>query len=279
MPLFMAISGWLFYYTRLADGKWSYIATLRDKSVRLLIPFVFFTLLAFAMKIAFPSEMSRGAGLSFKEVAGAFINPYDGPLREMWFIMTLFWLFLLMPVWKLTVRNAYIKWLTLALLVVLHFIHPAVSLFCIDRLCSYAVFFYLGLIVCMDTFVERAISGRALLFLFAGVAVYIAGYYSDPLIQAMGGILFSCSLALILDRIIPWCFHTFRDYTYQIFLMGIFAQILVKILFRHIRLPYIVAYLICVLAGLYVPVLVSIVLKKINWPPLLYCVGLRPKKQ
>ena len=59
--------------------------------------------------------------------------------------------------------------------------------------------------------------------------------------------------------------------------MGIFAQMFVKIVYRHISIPYVLAYMICIAAGLYVPVLVSKVIEKINWKPLSLCVGLKTK--
>lgn len=50
MPLFMFISGGLFYYTKIRKDK-KYGVTIRDKVKRLLAPFVFFTLATFALSI------------------------------------------------------------------------------------------------------------------------------------------------------------------------------------------------------------------------------------
>jgi hypothetical protein len=61
--------------------------------------------------------------------------------------------------------------------------------------------------------------------------------------------------------------------------MGIFAQIFVKIMYKHISIPYVAAYLLCILMGLYVPVLVSKLIEKINWKPLSLCVGLKTIKK
>ena len=85
----------------------------------------------------------------------------------------------------------------------------------------------------------------------------------------------SFGLALIADKCIPKLFCGFRNYTYQIFLIGILAQVFVKILYRHVSMPYVAAYILSILAGLYVPVLVSKVIEMINWKPLSVCVGLK----
>ena len=285
MPLFMAISGWLFYFTRLSKpaesggSGWTYKAIIGEKAVRLLIPMVVFTFVAFCVKIAFSSEVTRQTALSVKEVVNAFIYPYDSPLREMWFIATLFWMFLLTPLWRIVIKNTFAKLSFLVALVLLYFFHPNVELLCIGKVCSYAVFFYLGIIISQSHTIERIVSQRVWLFLLLGIVIYVAGEFIDSLVVTFGGMLFSCALALVLDRYIPKCFISFRDYTYQIFLMGIFAQFFIKILYRHLHTPYIPSFVLCILFGLYIPVLVSILIKKINWPPLLYCIGLKPQKR
>ena len=50
MPLFIMISGYLFYITRINKGS-QYKKTLSDKFVRLGIPYVFFTVFAFFLKV------------------------------------------------------------------------------------------------------------------------------------------------------------------------------------------------------------------------------------
>ena len=115
--------------------------------------------------------------------------------------------------------------------------------------------------------------------LVLGIILYVAGHYTNAFIATIGGITGSFALALIADKYIPRLFGSFRDYTYQIFLMGIFAQMFIKIMYRHITVPYFVAYILCILMGLYVPVLVSKLIEKMNWKPLSLCVGLKTIKK
>ncbi len=245
----------------------------------MLLPGVVFTFVAFAVKIAFPGEMARQTGFSLREIANSFLYPNDNPFREMWFIATLFILFLLTPLWRLTLSNKWLMWVTAIVLVVLHFFHPVIELFCIGRVFAYSIWFYLGIIISKEDYVERVFAKNHWLTLLVGVALYVVGFFTNRFITTAGGIVFSFALALILDKYLPKTFFSFRNYTYQIFLMGIFAQMAVKILYRHVHIPYLVAYLLCLALGLYVPVLVSKVLEWINWKPLLLCVGLKPKKK
>ena len=284
MPLFMLVSGWLFFFTRLAVGDpegggrfWPYLAILKDKATRLLLPGLIFSLVALALKVAFPGEISRQVGLSFPDIAHSYLYPNDNPMRELWFIVTLFWFFVLTPLWRWTLKQEWKMWITLVFLIPLHFWHPETDFLCIRRVFNFAVYFYLGLVICKANLVAKVLSKYVWITLFVGMLLYELGKYSISLVTTIGGITISFALALITDRFIPKLFSGFRYYTYQIFLMGIFAQMFVKILYKHLAMPYVLAYLICFLAGLYVPVLVSKVIEKINWRFLSLCVGLKTK--
>lgn len=285
MPLFMLVSGWLFYLTRLKINdlnwggyNWSYGKIVKDKSLRLLLPGLVFSVLAFAVKIAFPGEMARQAGVSLREIVYGFLYPYDNPFRELWFIAALFWLFMLTPLWNLVLQRQWTMWGMVIALILLHFYHPETKFLAINRVGLHAIWFYLGILISKEDLVEKWFAKKPWLTFIAGVVIYVIGKNTDSFVTTTGGIVFSFALAILADKYIPKLFFSFRDYTYQIFLMGIFAQMFVKIMYRHVSMPYVVAYFLCIVLGLYVPVLVSKLIGKINWKPLLLCVGLKPKK-
>lgn len=278
MALFMVISGFLFYRTRIAAEGWSYTRMLKDKALRLLLPMAVFTLFAFALKLLFPDEVSRESSLSAGALLEAFICPYNGPLREMWFIMSLMWMFALMPLWHAILSNVYVTALAFLALVALHYFHPDTEILNIGRTLKYAIWFFLGLLLGKYDGAVAFARRYPLPLLAAGIVIYILGLRFDEALAALGGIVTSFSLAFLLDRIWPRVFSTFRDYTYQIFLMGIFAQVAVRILFRHLSVPYSAVWLVCLLAGLYVPVAIALLLKKLNFDPLLRCIGMKAAK-
>lgn len=293
MPLFMLISGWLFYLTRLktyalkpdwggqvSDKSWKYWAIVKDKALRLLLPGVVFSLVAFAVKIAVPGEVVRQTGFSLRELGLAFLYPYDNPFRELWFIATLFWFFLMTPIWKGALEKRWSMWVMVIILMVFHFFRPESKLLSIDRVCTHAIWFYMGLVISKEGWVEKVFDKKPMLTSMVGIVVYVMGLFTEwAILKTVGGITFSFGLALFLDRYMPQTFFTFRNYTYQIFLIGIFAQMFVKIMCKHISTPYVMAYIICILMGLYVPVLISKLLEKINLKPLSLCVGLKPIKK
>lgn len=285
MPLFILISGWLFWLTRLSVNekwggqKWTYDQIVKDKALRLLIPGLVFSLIAFIVKTAFPGVVDRQIGLNLREISHCFLYPYDNPLRELWFIVTLFWLMLLAPFWKIVMRNDRSMLVMLCVLVVLHFINPEVELLCIGRVFSFAIWFYLGLVMCKKGVVENIFERTPWAILIVGILIYVGGCFSHPFIATTGGITLSFGMALLADKHVPRLYFSFRNYTYQIFLMGIFAQILVKIIYNRLNASYLSLFILCILAGLYVPVLISKILKYINWKPLLLCVGLFKEKK
>lgn len=198
-------------------------------------------------------------------------------MRELWFVITLFWLMTLAPLWRLVLEKLWTMWATLFVLLVLHFWHPSTDFLCVQRVFRYAIWFYLGLIICKTDIAGRLFVKNPIVTLLSGIAVYVIGCYTVGFITTIGGITLSIGIALLTDHYIPKLLFSFRNYTYQIFLMGIFAQMAVKIAYRYVEMPYIVAYILCILAGSYVPVVIAKIVERINWKPLSLCYGLKSK--
>lgn len=279
MPLFMLISGFLFYQTRIKHNEeksnWGgYKELLFNKFQRLLIPGLFFSIVALLLKFAFPGEMERTISFSLPEIIRSYLYPFDNAFRELWFVVTLMWMFVLAPLWRLTFKHDGAVVATVVVLLLLHLCHPSTELLCLGRLMIFAIWFYLGMICCKYDWVSIMQKNPYLIFLI-GSFIYIVGLYLHDSIATCGGIIFSFAFAFIADKFLPQLFCTFRNYTYQIYLIGIFAQIFVKIIAKHSDMPYVVGYLLCVAAAIYVPVIISRLVKKINWPPLSICVGLK----
>lgn len=185
------------------SNKWTYLAILKDKALRLLLPGLVFSVVALALKLAFPGEMSRQAGLSGQEIVHSYLYPNDNPMRELWFIATLFWFFLLTPMWRVLLCNNWLKWISLVLFIVLHYFHLNLELLCVGRVFNYAVWFYLGLLISQEDLVEKYMVKQPIMILLIGIGIYVAGRYVDPFIATVGGITLSFGLARFLDKYIP----------------------------------------------------------------------------
>lgn len=205
MPLFMLVSGWLFYLTRLKYKEntphWTYDKIVKDKAIRLLLPGLVFSIVAFVVKLAFPGEVSRQTDLSFSNILHAYLYPYDNPLRELWFIAILFGLMIMAPLWKSIVNSKwFIRWGVVMLLSVLYFWHPNVEFLCIGRVLGYAIWFYLGFLVSKDNIVEKVFCKNVWMTIVVGIVIYMLGIYTNPFITTIGGIILSFGIALIAQK-------------------------------------------------------------------------------
>lgn len=278
MQLFIVVSGYLFRLTRMNNPeKWTYGKILKDKVIRLGVPGLFFSIVALVVKSLFPGEMNRQVSQTLGGVIHTYLYPCDNAFQEIWFIVVLMWMFLLYPVWRIALKNMYTKVLTLVVVLVLSFFYPDTEFLCIDRACGYAICFYAGMLLSEVKINNPVKVLHIVVVLFVGSLLLCCGLCGIPMLDMIGCITISIGIAFLLDRYLPLSFAGFRNYTYQIYLMGIFAQIFVKILYRHFSMPYLIGWIICVMAGLYIPVLISKIIEKINWTPLSICVGLKTK--
>ena len=81
---------------------------------------------------------------------------------------------------------------------------------------------------------------------------------------AFVGTLFAMSLCLIVGKYIPRLFSSFRDYTFQIFLMGIFFQMVIR--WTYVKLSndklFVPMWLLSVIIGVYAPTFIAKIIDK-----------------
>ena len=139
------------------------------------------------------------------------------------------------------------------------------------------LFFCLGILFCKFD-IQRFLShsGSLLLSLLLFIALNLIPNCPILLLN-LTGIIFSVSLCLNLTPIVSGLFSSFRDYTFQIFLLGIFPQIAIRILYSKIpqnELSYWSLYIISILLGIYLPVFIAKIVEKIPNKLIRRCFGL-----
>jgi len=280
MPLFAWISGFLFNRSRVCnkDREWSYFSMLSDKVKSLLVPSVFFSVIALCLKILLPSKMERPIDFSFDYLLETMLFPGRGPLSEIWFIVALLWFFALMPFWKLMLKSKLWKVLILSVLFIPILVPVKCDFLCIGDTLSLAFYFAIGFLSAGFSKDFFKYSARSFLIgLILILAYSITMIFDIPVLPAILGISLSIVIAIILNHLLPSIFVSFRERYFQIFLMGIFVQILVKILYHHFHFSYILAYITCIILGIYIPVFISNVVSKCA-PPFV-CLLFGIKKQ
>ena len=276
MPLFIFISGWLFYYTCIGREK-TYKDMFISKFKRLLIPFYAFTMVTMLLKMALPQLMHRVVDM--EEIVNTFFFFRSNPLGEMWFIIVLFELMLLYPLYKLMTKNVVLAVIGLGCAFLISTITPEISYYNLGKAAYMLPFFVMGIICCR--YELHVIIGKTWFFLIITmffVACNICGMLpkSMEINVAVVGTLFAMSLCLIVARFIPSLFESYRDYTFQIFLMGIFFQMVIRWIYvkMGIEMLFVPLWLLSVVIGVYVPTVIARLINRYAPQKVRLCFGL-----
>lgn len=277
MPLFMFISGFLFYLTKISRDK-AYPEVVTDKLKRLGAPYLFFTIFTFIVKFIFAPFIKRPVELSLSQFVDCFLYPGSNPLSEMWFVATLFIIMLLYPLLKYMITSALKTGLLLLGCIALNLFFPTdIDMLCLSSVAYMLLFFSLGILFCQHNLQRFLATPWTLVILTALFAAFTLTPGCPELLLNLSGIFFSVSLALNLAPVAPRLFSSFRDYTFQIFLLGIFPQIAVRIFYArlpHNEFSYWALYLASIVLGIYIPVLIAKVIQKSRSALVRRCFGL-----
>lgn len=267
MPLFIFVSGWLFCLTCL-NREVSYRATMRKKLIRLGIPFVAFTLIATVVKLVLSQWVKRP--VDARELIDTFVLFRSNPLGEMWFVTVLLVLMTLYPVYRWLMHNGALVWGLCAALALYAVVPDDITYFQFSRVVRMSVYFLAGIICCRYRVVEHYASRwyvfaiALVLFLCINVFELPSGSVHPRILYVAGnvaGIALSVSLCCGLASIRPGAFASFRDWTFQIFLLGIFFQMAVRMLYGRVSgfgdWVYPVLFAVSVAVGIYLPVMIA----------------------
>ena len=272
-PLLMFTFGCIFCKKFLLGEDGKNTVETKEDILGLIIPFLLFTIIAVIAKAALAREPYNLGALISGLIRG-LIYPGLRPASAMWFILVLICYYFLLPVWKATFRKSWLMWIAAAVLLMTHFIMIPIELLCIKWIFYFSVYFYFGMMVMKKGWLDY-LSGLTGFYIFiVGYLIYFMGFDTDRPIAEIGGIIFSIGVVLLLNNTFPKAFSTFRDYYFQIFLIGYFVQVIFCLLFDRLSIPHILGYLICLAMGIYIPVFMTRIIQSKNLSPLDYCIGL-----
>ncbi len=224
MPLFMCMSGYLFMFT--SGYSKTYSQLMLSKTKRLIIPFLFLTLFTFIFKLCLPSSiLEHKVGLSIEFLLKVFFVPYRGPVPHTWFLISLFTIFALSPIFKWSFNKKWKILLTLLVLLILHYIPTQLEIFAIDKTMSFVFWFYFGMV--MQSYnILRYLKNMPICIFLGGVYIILNYFIHVPfvgwMLMSLFGILFIYSLSLFLSDKMESLFSSWRDYTYQIYLFHMY---------------------------------------------------------
>lgn len=260
MPLFMFLSGYLFFLTKISKSL-GCITVMKNKIIRLYIPFIFFTLMTYILKSVFSSYMKNPSSWDIDYFLSVFVYYKANPLGEMWFIVALLILMTLYPLYLYCSRSKYHEFSLLIIFFIINISNINCDYFFMSQVFYMGFFFYSGVLSCKYNLIDYLYKKR-LFYLFLSFFIIVNPLLTKNLpniIYNFSGILFSLSLSIFLSKIHPSIFQSFRDFTYQIFLLGIFFQMLVRYLYGFIgnESLYGLLFLVSILSGIYIPSIIS----------------------
>ena len=141
MPLFMFLSGFLFYKERQIDiSFWqNYKITLKKKTLRLLLPYISISFLYIVLKLSMQSFFSYHP-VNATSLLNIIIKPTSGVASILWFIYALYIIFLFFPIAKTILKNDIL----LILLSSLLFFFEVTDYFILNRLFRFFPIFVYG---------------------------------------------------------------------------------------------------------------------------------------
>ncbi|MCD8237560.1 MAG: acyltransferase [Prevotellaceae bacterium] len=278
IPVFFFISGFLFVRSSsFAKGLISG-GVIQSKVIRLGIPFLFLSFSMWGLKLCLPaSTLEHPISVSWEYFLKIFLMPFKGPCPHIWFLETLFILFLLMPTYKWTLNN---KMATTAWIVLLFFLTFAPykyigisgeyeNVLCLNQICRFWVYFYLGMVVQKYGLI-RYFQNRWVLTISAALyyAAVIKGW--GALVSSVFGIAFIVSLSHWLSDIRPNLFSSYSRYTYQIYLLHMLPIMAMKFVYHRNIMEdstwFPICWIVALLCAIYIPTMVAKVAERCPKP-------------
>lgn len=266
MPLFFLVSGYLFGLTnpikRLSNTKWSDF--MKKKFVRLMIPFFVIDTIIFVIKATLFSDGNMVQHPVSLTVGSWLYHVFMSPIGFMWFLPTLFMIFLMaFPLWK-WVKQRQIGGGNLLIITMLlygasfavNFDRDIIMFMKISRAIHFLAFFWTGILYSeFSEPVNRFLKKYWVILLVVCLSIsvlFIGGYW----IRIFAGIALSVIIGLLISDRVPDKILDWTAFTYTIFLLSYFPQMFVRGPIAHM-LPNVNQYLLSALSfglGIAVPV-------------------------
>ncbi len=280
MPLFIFISGGLLYLSRIRKNIPTK-ALYKDKFQRIMIPFFFFVIAYYVLKVVFNEFAKTPTELSLSYFLQSFVYFRGYPSQPLWFLAVLMMFMLMYPLFCYLCDNKYRMACFFLFCNAIYFIDSNLdspyNVFYVMDIQHYLVYFFFGILFFRYELYNYVKSTGALLIL---ILLYVVSYYySIDLLTSIVGIIMMCSLCLKVAQYLPNLFSSFREYIFQIYLMSLPFQTFVELIlwknvFYHEEFFYLF-YAINLLAGLFMPVLIAKLAERCHIKIIRLCFGLQ----
>ena len=260
MPLFFLVSGFLFAYTNPVE-KMRQLDERRflwKKVKRLLLPYLFISSVIFVIKSLFIKTEQMQHPVTF-DVESYLNMLFFHPVGFMWFLPTLFVIFILFVFIHPFVWNKYLQIGGVILFFLLGVVVPDIPFFEISSAIHYSGYFALGIVYCAYKKLIDDLFWKYCWYILPVSFALSAWLIDNVIVAALVGILFSLSLSLAVESRCGEKIIALSNYTYTVFLLSYFPQMFIRGPIAH-AFPEVNQYalsIISFIAGFFVPVLIG----------------------
>ena len=270
MPLFIALSGYLYGLREYRFDKNKYVEFIKKKTINYIIPYLTFYLVYLTINILLSSSVNSPKGIN--ELVGIINNP----MSPYWFLYALISLNIFIPkiekIFKYDRRKVFIVLLVLKVLTCL----VNVPVYLIRIFMEYGIYFYFGVFLSKKGFIKSKKIGIFMIIgftVFAIVNYIISSQYSyNNLLSLLFHLAFGISGTYMVMNLFENLdnidlFKSFKKYIFQIFLLHTIFAAGIRIVLLKLGIEnYIIHIIFGMIFSIYLPVLVSIICEKMIYP-------------
>ena len=261
---FMFISGFLANTTEQLH-KYGYLSYLKRRAKRLLIPYFITQLLMLFPKFLLDSSKEK---YTIKSIVLGFFFPRESILPHLWFLVALFLLCVLLPVFDRIVKNRILTIVSSIVFTLFVFLPHISNFMCVNDIKQYLIWFFLGIVFSeykLVSLIKNYILCSALFFssyVFLATLYLKSGYLIFIIVLNFISILLIISLALSLERV-----NRLLDlgkYTMTIFILSLPAQNIIEILCIRYGLNLLLQTILMLVTGLIIPIVIGRTVLKLH---------------
>lgn len=145
MPLFMLISGYLFYND---NKKRAYLQFIKHKAEGLLLPYFILSTFVFLPRTFLNKYNVNKIDLSIDGYIHQLIYPWDNVITQFWFLPTLFLIFIIAPIIKVN-KKIFFCILLIAFYLHIYSYNCEIKFLNINGICFYLFYFIMGAVNCL----------------------------------------------------------------------------------------------------------------------------------
>lgn len=263
MPLFFFISGFFAYKLFEIRNINDYYTFVKYKFIKLIIPYLTFSIAGTIIKLLLSSIANNPVNLKYVFI-DILLYPWNNPLKLLWFIYTLFIIFMLLPLFNRI--NNKIKLIILGLLWILPFSYG--EIFNFNGVIRYSFWFILGyeFFKTYDKYLKYEHKYKALLAIVSTGLLFIINI--NPIQTGVFINIFEmvCSFLAILSLVnlvhiinikskICIFLNALGKYSMDIYLLHWFLQMPIRLLWDKLHFNYYIMFsLALMLAFLSIPI-------------------------